>query len=126
MKIIATICSRRKLEDGGLLPAYKRYTGDHIKVVYDIARKSGGHLYILSGKFGLIAADTEIPYYDYYLEDSKVEELSEIVAEQFREHGVKEVDFYTESKDSWKPYFKTLQLASKKADVVLVVHQIDE
>lgn len=121
MKIIATICSRRKLEDGGLLPAYKRYTGDHIKVVYDIARKSGGHFYILSGKFGLIAADTEIPYYDYYLEDSKVEELSEIVAEQFREHGVKEVDFYAKHKDSWTSYLKALQLASKMAGTALRV-----
>jgi len=68
MKIAATICSRSKRSDASLLPARDRYTGEHVQRTATIADEFKTPFYILSGKYGLIEANTEIPTYDYYLE----------------------------------------------------------
>ena len=119
MKIICTICSRAKREDAELLPAEERYTATHIKTVKEIAQKDGVPFYILSGKYGLISSQTKIPYYDYYLENSAVDELSERVSKQIQEVGITEINFYGEEKDSWLPYKNALEKGVKSSGIIL-------
>ncbi len=119
MKLIATICSRRKRDDFGLLAAYERYIGDHVSQVMKMAEVEKLPFYILSGKYGLINSDQPIPYYDYYLEKESVDSLSKLVADQIMTANITEIDFYSEDKDSWIPYVDTLQKAVKLAGTKL-------
>src|SRR4051812_18072391 len=98
MKCTVTICSKKKNDSPSLLPAYKRYNAPHIEIALQNAEKSGTPLYILSGKYGLISKDKLIPYYDYYLEDSHVEELSKIISGQLKTEGITEIVFLGEEK----------------------------
>ena len=112
MKALVTICSRHKDERVMLLPAHARYTGAHIQAAGKIASTELLPLFILSGKFGLIPSDREIPNYDYYLESDAIAELIPIVAGQIREYGITEIEFYTEGKEDWAPYETALRKAA--------------
>lgn len=119
MKIISTICSKRKREELGLLPAEERYTGEHLVETREIAKKENLPFYILSGKYGLISNGKMIPYYDYYLEDKAVGALIKKVVNQMLKEKISEIDFYIENKDSWKPYIKVIKSASEQAQIKL-------
>lgn len=124
MKVIATICSRHKKEGMELLPAHDRYIGEHIWKVAAIAVEAGIPFYILSGKYGLISAETEIPNYDYYLEREQIDSLAEIIKAQIIEAGITEIDFYSEEKESWAPYIEAMRKGTKLAGVPLKIHQL--
>ncbi len=124
MKIVATICSRKKKEDPELLPAHERYLGLHVAAVNAIAKEQFTDFYILSGKYGLISGDEKIPNYDYLLEEKAVDDLVEIVVRQIAEAGITEIAFYTEDNPNWKPYEKTITQAAARADIDCFVHQL--
>jgi hypothetical protein len=124
MKAVVTICSRHKHESSQLLPARERYTGEHIKKAEKIAKELALPLFILSGKFGLLSADEKIPYYDYYLEMSAVDNLTNVVAIQLKALGISEVDFYKENKESWIPYETTLKKAADLTGETFRVNQL--
>lgn len=126
MKIICTICSRRKIESSGLLPAKERYTGDHISKVKDFSIIENIPFYILSGKYGLIPGAQKIPYYDYYLEEIAVNGLIETVSKQIQEEKITEIDFYMEDKVSWSPYLQTIKKASEQIEIKLNIKQLLE
>lgn len=117
MKGVCTICSRSKREDAGLLPARERYTAPHISAAGEIAKKAGLPFFILSGKYGLLGAEEEIPNYDYYLEPSAVGPLAATIGEQLKKHGITELDFYMEQKPTWAPYYEALTQGAKLAGV---------
>ncbi|HEV7121584.1 MAG TPA: hypothetical protein VGN56_02005 [Candidatus Paceibacterota bacterium] len=123
MKAVATICSRHKRRDAALLPAQDRYAGEHVKKAGAIADSSKFPFYILSGKYGIISADTEIPDYDYYLEQEHVAALTKIVGSQLMEAGITELDFYIEDKASWAPYIAAMQEAAASTGVALNVRR---
>lgn len=124
MKIICTICSKVKLEDGKLLPARMRYTAPHISVVEKIAQEQDAPFYILSGKYGLISGDLKIPNYDYYLEPSATGILSQKIANQLKECGITEIHFYKEKKPTWAPYEIALQKGADLAEIKLTTHTL--
>ncbi len=124
MKIICTICSRVKREDDGLLPARVRYAAPHIAATEKIAQEKGESFYILSGKYGVISGDMEIPNYDYYLETSASEPLSRVIAEQLKSAGVTEIDFYTEQKPTWASYEAAITKGAQSAEVILRIHHL--
>lgn len=126
MKIICTICSKHKREDVELLPARVRYTSPHIQFTEEKSKEFGLPFFILSGKYGIISADREIPNYDYYLEMSKAEELSKAIGEQLRIEKITEIDFYTEQKDSWVPYETAMKKGCEIAGVHLTVYPISD
>ena len=78
-KLLLIACSNRKVRTKGLLPALERYDG----VTYRVIRKAMREGYfppnvdikILSAKFGLIGAETEIPYYDQRMDRARAREL---------------------------------------------------
>jgi len=118
MKVVVTICSKRKNETEGLLPAGERYMGEHIKKTEKLAKQLQLPFFILSGKYGLVPVDKAIPNYDYYLEMSAIEDLAKIVETQLREFNITEAQFYTEGKKSWIPYEAVLMKATESGNVV--------
>ncbi len=119
MKATSTICSRQKDERLGLLPARLRYTAPHVLETEKIATEQGLPFFILSGKYGLIPADTEIPCYDYYLEASAADPLAGVIKEQLLAAGITELDFYTEAKPSWAPYEQAITKGAASAGITL-------
>lgn len=126
MKIVATICSKDKLEVDRELPAQELYLGQHVEDTKKIADQEGLDFYILSGLYGLIPGTQKIPLYDYYLQPDAVEELTERVVQQMEEAEITEVDFYFEDKESWQPYIDTIKNACERLDVKLNLHNILE
>lgn len=126
MKIICTICSKKKRDDIALLPARVRYTAPHIQFTEEKSKESGLPFFILSGKYGIISADREIPNYDYYLEMNQAEELSKAIGEQLRIEKITEIDFYTENKDSWVPYETAIKKGCEIAGVLLNIYPISD
>ncbi len=122
MKIVATICSKNKLEIEGELPAQELYTAPHIVDTKKIADEEGLDFYILSGLYGLIPGTQKIPFYDYYLEPDAVPELIDKVVEQLEEAEITEIDFYYEDKESWKPYINSILGACERLEVKLNLH----
>lgn len=105
-EVVCTICSREKVKGPLLMPAHKRYLGEHI----GLTRAAAGRkpFFILSGVHGLISAKTEIEYYDHRLQDTEVAALAERVARQVRLHKIGVLYFYHEPKQSWRPYTAAL------------------
>jgi hypothetical protein len=124
MKIAATICSRQKDENPELLPARERYTGEHIQKTETIAEESGLPFFILSGKYGLLPGEEEIPNYDYYLANEAIDALLKVVEGQLKKFNISEINFYTEGKESWIPYEFVLNKAANLTGVLLISHRL--
>lgn len=124
MEIVATICSRKKREDAGLLPAKERYTGEHIAAVDRIAQDAGKPLYILSGLLGLLRGDEGVELYDYLLTVEMVQPLSVRIATRLRSEGITGIDFYTQSGEKWRPYESAMRLGAEASGVPLRVHSL--
>ena len=119
MKCLVTICSKNKDINEDLIPAHLRYLAPHITQIYKKSQDLGVPLYILSGKYCLIKSEDPIPFYDYYLESSHVEELTQIVSDQIKKEGITDIDFYIEEKETWKPYITALEQASVVSGIIL-------
>lgn len=125
MKVVATICSRKKDDSENLLPAQDRYLGAHIQKVKHIAIEQGAPFYILSGLYGFMPADMLIPSYDYLLVDSAVDPLVAIVADQMKADGITEVVFYTEDNPNWQPYHRAVESGAKSAGALFSIHHLE-
>jgi hypothetical protein len=121
MDFICTTCCKEKRTDDGLLPAVQRYTDDRISYVAQESKRLSQPLLILSGKYGLIKAETPISWYDQALLDEDVEDMVPHVATQLTHHRAATILFYAEPsiKDGWWPYHELLEQACRQADVEL-------
>ncbi len=123
-EVICTICSREKDQNQGFLPAHKRYLGEHIGLTEAVAVSERRPFFILSGMFGLVKADRDLPYYDKRLEWEQVEELAARVAQQIVWHRIKTIRYYSEPKDSWAPYTQVLRNACEQSQVGLILQAL--
>ena len=114
MMVYCTYCSSKKNRSSKLLPAVKRYRSNRIKAIHRTAFSQNIPFLILSGKHGLVKAETPIEYYNYLLKSEDVEEHAIKVAEQLKGFGVKELVFFTRSIDSdpnLSPYIDCMKKA---------------
>lgn len=78
-KLLLIACSNRKVRTKRLLPAIERYDGVNYRVIRKAIREGyfppNVDIKILSAKFGLIDAQTRIPYYDQRMTKGRVAEL---------------------------------------------------
>ena len=81
MHFLCTTCSREKRGAPGLLPAGRRYLAERIGQLRFRCRASGRPGTVLSGRFGIVALETAIPWYDQALEWPSVARLAERVRE---------------------------------------------
>jgi hypothetical protein len=123
MKIICTICSKDKNKEEGLLPAYLRYTSSRIAEVKKISDTETSSFYILSGVYGLLKDDENIPYYDHLLLQSEVNTLSPKVEKQIQDLDINEIEFYAKPKDTpgWAPYYEVMERSTSKTNTTLKI-----
>lgn len=123
-EIICTICSKEKNEDRKPMPAVKRYLGEHIGRAQSVAAHERRRFFILSGVYGLVRENADVPYYDQRLKEGKIGELAARVAWQIGVHRISIIRYYHEPKDSWKPYTQVLQEAQKLTGVGLILQAL--
>lgn len=71
-------CSKAKTAHDGLIPAIERYDGPAFRVLRRYLRQRPDPalaVHVLSAEFGLIPADTPIPYYDRQMTTARAEAL---------------------------------------------------
>ncbi|MBS1791326.1 MAG: hypothetical protein JST85_26675 [Acidobacteria bacterium] len=88
-RILLLSCCERKNTSPRLLPALERYDGPAFFVLRKFlseqpAQATGLDVYILSAKFGLIAATQPIPYYDLLLDAKRCIELQATIRKQMQ------------------------------------------
>jgi hypothetical protein len=86
-RLLMIACSQRKNPAEGLLPAIARYDGPAFRVLRKYLReetRDAPCILILSAKYGLIAADCEIPDYDCRLSTASAMNLRTQVLEVAR------------------------------------------
>ncbi len=123
-RVVCSICSRAKALIERPIPARQRYQGSHIALVEKEARKSHQSFFILSGVYGLVAANEEVPYYDHLLSPEEVPVLAEKMTQQIRMWSIDEIHFFTKTKPRWMPYTTALQAAAQAAGATVVLHPL--
>jgi hypothetical protein len=113
---MCTYCSKDKDKSEGLLPADKRYKSKRIKKVHCFAKDRGFRFFILSGEYGLIHNDYEIPYYDHLLVCKEVPQLVEKIKDQLKKNSITRIIYYTEPLEQnpeIRPYICAIEEACK-------------
>ena len=127
MEYICTTCCKDKKEDEGLLPATQRYLSERIEFVCSESRKLNKPFIILSGKYGFIDSDFEIPWYDQKLEPEDVEDFVPHLVEQLCRKEVSEITFYGRppTTPGWKPYYDALEQSCNQLTIPITYRQVD-
>jgi len=115
--LACTYCSAPKRKDPGLLPASQRYLSARIATLH-----AAGPLAILSGEYGLLKADTPIPWYDHLLKPDEVSAMVPRVTSQLRDWGITTVIFHTADPaqvSAIRPYVAVMKRACVLASVTL-------
>lgn len=124
VRIVCSYCSAGKRADETPLPALERYRSERL---HDLARQAGeggAPLFILSGRFGLLAADDPIPWYDHLLGADEVPAMAQRVGQRLRELGVTEIEYHTAAPGAVapvRPYLAVMRAACVEAGAALTV-----
>lgn len=109
MEAVCTMCSREKDPGKNYMQARKRYLGEHISKVREIAQGKGREFFIFSGKHGLLHENDMILGYEYLLErEEDIERLAKKAAAQLAKHRIGKLWIYSKSKPQWEPYRRAL------------------
>ena len=126
MTAYCTYCSSRKNTAPELLPAIARYQSGRILYVAARVQRDGASFLILSGEFGLLTPQDQIPFYDHLLQPDEVSALSDRVAGQLRAAGVQALAYFTESlsRSELAPYNDAISRAANAVGIPLDIHII--
>lgn len=89
--LLIIACSQRKRSDDSLLPAIERYDGVNFRVLHKAKRE--GYLLgnldilILSAKYGLIEANTQIANYEQRMDSGRAKALKKQVVQMLRNYA---------------------------------------
>ena len=120
MKISCTICSREKNTGHSLLPAIRRYASERIHSVHEKSKADKVEFRILSGRFGLLAPDEKIPFYDHLLVSDEIKETKQIVKAQMIREDIDEVVFFMENlaeHPNWQAYYEVIRQACSELNI---------
>ena len=95
MVLFATYCSAEKDGASGMQAAIDRYRSARIRGVHTSAAVAGAKFGILSGQYGLIAADHPIPYYDHLLQTDEIEPMVAAVQATLESWQITEVRWFS-------------------------------
>ncbi|HAH06941.1 MAG TPA: hypothetical protein DCM05_10510 [Elusimicrobia bacterium] len=93
--IFVTYSSKTKRKDKGLLKALERYDSPRIRQIAAAAADLGLNFRILSGRFGLLAPEDKVPYYDHLLKWEGVGQVLAKVAARLVREKVSAVVYFT-------------------------------
>jgi len=126
---LATTCAARKDPRPGLLPAWQRYRSPRIQHVRALAGQRQLPFLILSGRFGLLAAEEAIPSYDHLLLSGEVEDLLAQVVRQLEAFGLTRLEFHhrpLEVDPLLAPYLDLMTRACRAASVELSLVELHD
>ncbi len=113
-----TYCSAEKNYSNRSISAIKLYKSERISNVHKDAQANNIQMFILSGKYGVISAQHKINYYDHLLKDEEVDMHSELVTNQLKELGIRELVFFSnklENDNNLAPYHSCIKKACNNA-----------
>ncbi len=129
MKIsLITYCSKDKDSSEGLLPASERYLSSRIQATHTAASSLGVSCHILSGLYGLMEPDHEIPYYDHLLTADLVPAHVELLEKQLREANLEQVIFISRTVEvdpGTAAYRQAITTACRQAGIGLKIFEIE-
>ncbi|MFP4038279.1 MAG: DUF6884 domain-containing protein [Candidatus Nanohaloarchaea archaeon] len=112
MMLHVTYCSREKDRTRKNLPAIERYDSERIERIKALAEERDEDFAILSGKYGLIKAQEEIPFYDELLRQKDIPELINEVKNFLQSENIEKVVYHTEEVEGERrPYYKLIKNA---------------
>lgn len=120
MKLHITYCSKEKDRTRKDLPAIERYKSKRIKHVKAITDEKDERFAILSGKYGLIDPDENIPFYDELMRERDITRLITDVGNFLESNNVNKVIYHTrEVRGQRIPYFKLIKNACETLEIEL-------
>lgn len=117
-EVVCTASVSSKNPKPGLIPARRRYLGEHIRLADSVA--GFRPFYILSAKLGLISAKTGIGNYVHCLTQEEVGTLAQRVSDQIKRERIKVLFYYQGSDPEWEPYTAVLSRAVHLSHIGLV------
>lgn len=127
VRIVCSYCSAAKRDDEAALPALERYRSERLGRLARQADRGDAPLFILSGRFGLLAAGDPIPWYDHLLGADEAPALAQRVARRLRELGVTEVEYHTAAPAAVapiRPYLETMRAACAESGAALTIVEL--
>lgn len=126
MKLHVTYCSKNKDRTRKNLPAIERYQSERIDRVKTLSEEKDENFAILSGKYGLIEAQEEIPFYDELLRERNIPQLITGVKNFLKSNNVDKVIYHTKKvENERKPYFKLVKNACEGLNIELEKKSIE-
>lgn len=120
MTLHITYCSKDKDRTRKDIPAVERYDSERIKDVKALADERDEDFVILSGKYGLIGPQEEIPFYDELMRERNIPQLITGVKNYLESRNIEQVTYHTKAvKNERKPYYKLIKNACDALDVEL-------
>lgn len=119
MDCVVTICCKEKQMSPEPLPAHQRYLSRRIDFVAEEAVRLGLPFFIFSGKYGLLAPQDPIPYYDLLLKADQVPSMAAVLGEQLRRRDLQALRFHGWPEDTpgWAAYHEALRQGCSLAGV---------
>lgn len=108
-KVIHAVCTmggHYQDQSPGLLPAGRRYTGEHVVQTQSVARFKA--FFFISATMGLVRADTMVAYVDKRLTSAEVDNLARIITWQVRHYKIGVIEYYLRTDPDWGPYTAAL------------------
>jgi len=100
------------------LEAIKKYDSDRITQVKALADQRNEEFAILSGKYGSITPEEEIPFHDEMVREMNISELLTHVKNFLQSRDVDEVIYYSADFECERiPYFKLVKTACDTLDI---------
>ncbi len=128
MRILCSYCSAQKSRDEVPLAAVQRYDSERLRALHRRGVAEGTPLHILSGRFGLLASDEPIPWYDHLLSPAEVPAMTTTVAHGLRALGVTAVEYHTAAVPRVPqvgPYLEVMRAACAEAGAALAVIELE-
>ena len=118
MTLHITYCSKEKDRTRKDLPSIQRYDSERIDKIKAYADQRNEKFAILSGKYGLIEPEEEIPFYDELLREKDIPHLVTGMKNFLESRNIEKVVYHTkEVENERRPYFKLLKNACDTLDL---------
>ena len=121
MHALITTCTADKDPSRHMVPARDRYRGARVCAAVARSERSGLPLLFLSGVYGVISAETPLPWYDHALRPDEVDGLIPVIADQLAVIGptVLTALLRPAQTPGWQPYHRLLIGGCQQAGVSL-------
>lgn len=128
MHIYCTTCSKDKSTHEGRIAAIQRYQDERITTIYHKSQQDNKGFRILSGKYGLLSATDEIPWYDQILLLHEVNNMIDLATVQLEHAEVSSVKLFVkdpQENPDWQNYITTMVGACSILDIELEIKFLD-